>query len=170
MLSVFKSKNTIFNIEILTIIAVIAIIASLIADKRKTREGIKKGLIMFVKILPAILSVLILISIVLSLLPNELILEYLGEGAGITGFIFAAIAGSVALIPGFIAYPLAGMLVDTGVSYPVIAVFITTLMMVGIMTLPIEVKFFGLRVSLLRNTFYFLAALIIGFIIGLFYL
>lgn len=155
--------------EILTIIAVIAIIASLIADLRKTWEGINKGLMMFVKILPAILSVLILVSIFLYLLPNEIIVEYLGEDAGLTGYVFAAIAGSIALIPGFIAYPLAGILVKTGVSYPVIAVFITTLMMVGILTLPVEIKYFGIRVSLLRNTLYFLGALIVGFLIGLFY-
>lgn len=155
--------------EILTIIAVIAFIASLIADLRKTWEGINKGLMMFVKILPAILSVLILVSIFLYLLPNEIIVEYLGEDAGLTGYVFAAIAGSIALIPGFIAYPLAGILVKTGVSYPVIAVFITTLMMVGILTLPVEIKYFGIRVSLLRNTLYFLGALIVGFLIGLFY-
>lgn len=156
--------------EILAIIAAIAIIASLIADLRKTWNGMKKGLVMFVKILPAILSVLILVSIFLYLIPNELIVEYLGEDAGLTGYVFAAIAGSIALIPGFIAYPLAGILVKTGVSYPVIAVFITTLMMVGILTLPVEIKFFGIRVSLLRNTLYFLGALIVGFLIGLFYI
>lgn len=156
--------------EILTIIALIAIITSLIADLRKTWTGIKKGLVMFVKILPAILSVLILVSIFLYLIPNELIVEYLGEDAGLTGYVFAAIAGSIALIPGFIAYPLAGILVKTGVSYPVIAVFITTLMMVGILTLPVEIKFFGIRVSLLRNTLYFLGALIVGLLIGLFYI
>lgn len=156
--------------EILTILAAIAIIASLIADRRKTWKGMKIGLTMFVKILPAILSVLILVSIFLYMLPNEIIVTYLGKDAGLTGYVFAAIAGSIALIPGFIAYPLAGILVKTGVSYPVIAVFITTLMMVGILTLPVEIKFFGVRVSLIRNAFYFLGALIIGFLIGLFYI
>ncbi|MGZ2369603.1 hypothetical protein ACXR6G_07435 [Ancylomarina sp. YFZ004] len=156
--------------EILTIIAVIAIIASLIADRRKTWIGIKKGLVMFVKILPSIVSVLILVSVLLHLLPNELIVEYLGEDAGFTGYVFAAIAGSIALIPGFIAYPLAGILVKTGVSYPVIAVFITTLMMVGILTLPVEIKYFGIRISLIRNILYFFGALIVGFLIGLFYI
>lgn len=156
--------------EILSIIALLAIIASLIADKRKTWIGVKKGLVMFVKILPAIVSVLILVSIILYLMPNELIVKYLGEDAGFTGYVFAAIAGSIALIPGFIAYPLAGILLKTGVSYPVIAVFITTLMMVGILTLPIEIKFFGVRVSLIRNALYFSGALIIGSLIGLFYI
>lgn len=156
--------------EILIIIAAIAIIASLVADRRKTWEGTKRGLLMFVKIAPAILSVLILVSIVLFLVPNEIIVKYLGEDAGLAGYLFAAVAGSVALIPGFIAFPLAGVLVKTGVGYPVIAVFITTLMMVGILTLPVEIKFFGTRVSLIRNAFYLAGALIIGFLIGLFYL
>lgn len=155
--------------KILTIIAVVAIIASLIADRNKTWVGIKKGTLMFVKILPSILSVLILVSIVLNFLPNELIVKYLGEDAGFTGYVFAAMAGSIALIPGFIAYPLSGILVNTGVSYPVIAVFITTLMMVGILTLPIEIKFFGVRVSIIRNTLYFIGAIIIGSLTGLFY-
>ena len=156
--------------EILTIIAVIAIIASLIADRRKTWIGIKKGIVMFVKILPSIVTVLILVSVILLLLPNELIVKYLGEDAGFTGYVFAAIAGSIALIPGYIAYPLAGILVKTGVSYPVISVFITTLMMVGILTLPVEIKYFGIRISLIRNTLFFFGALIVGFLISLFYI
>lgn len=156
--------------EILIIIAVISIIASFIADRNKTWIGIKKGILMFLKILPAIVSVLILVSIILYLLPNELIVKYLGKDAGFTGYVFAAIAGSIALIPGFIAYPLSGILVKSGVSYPVIAVFITTLMMVGILTLPVEIKFFGTRVAIIRNTLYFFGALIIGALIGLFYI
>ncbi|MGF1587296.1 MAG: hypothetical protein ACFCUM_18400 [Bacteroidales bacterium] len=156
--------------EILTITAIMAIFTSLITDKRKTWKGIKNGLVMFAKIIPAILSVLVLVSVTLYLLPHELIIKYLGEDAGYTGYVFAAIAGSIALIPGFIAYPLAGLLVRTGVSYPVIAVFITTLMMVGILTLPMEIKYFGLRISLIRNTLYLIGALIVGSVIGLFYI
>ncbi|MBP7902537.1 MAG: hypothetical protein KA015_06955, partial [Spirochaetes bacterium] len=70
--------------------------------------------------------------------------------------------GSIALIPGFVAYPMAGVLVKNGVSYPVISVFITTLMMVGILTLPIEKKFFGWKVSITRNILSFIAAVAIG--------
>lgn len=156
--------------QFLILITLIAIAASLIADRRKTWQGVLTGLKMFVKLLPAILAVLVLVSIALYLLPNELIVEYLGEKAGIAGYLIAALTGSIALIPGFIAYPLAGILVKTGVRYPVIAVFMTTLMMVGILTLPLEINYFGMRVSLVRNFLFLLAALLIGGIIGLFYL
>jgi len=154
---------------ILLIITGICLIISYIADRNKTWKGIKKGLKMFLNILPVIFSVIILISVVLSLLPNELIVHYLGKDAGFMGYVFGALIGSIALIPGFIAYPLAGILVKNGVSYPVIAVFITTLMMVGILTLPIEIKYFGVKTAVLRNVLYFIGALLIGIIIGLIY-
>jgi uncharacterized membrane protein YraQ (UPF0718 family) len=124
---------------------------------------------MFLNISPVIISVLILVSIVLFLLPNEVIVKHLGEEAGFLGYFFAAIIGSVALIPGFIAYPLAGLLVKNGVSYPVISVFVTTLMMVGILTFPIEMKYFGFKTTLIRNTLYFVGAIIIGVLIGFIY-
>ncbi|MGB9696549.1 MAG: permease [Ignavibacteria bacterium] len=124
---------------------------------------------MFLNLLPVILVVLILVSIFLFFLPNEIIVLYLGNDAGFIGYLIAAIIGSIALIPGFIAYPLAGILLKNGVSYPVIATFITTLMMVGVLTLPIEIKYFGVRTAILRNVLYFVGTIFIGIFIGLFY-
>ena len=155
--------------EILIAITAICLIFSFIADRKKTLMGLKKGMKMFLNILPAILSVLILVSVFLFFLPNETIIRFMGKDAGFTGYLIAALIGSIALIPGFIAYPLAGILVKNGVSYPVIAVFITTLMMVGVLTLPIEIKYFGVRTAILRNVLYFIGALIIGIAIGLVY-
>lgn len=142
---------------------------SLIKDRQKTWKGIKKGLKMFLNLAPTILLVLAMVSILLFFLPNELIVKYLGEDASWAGYGIAAVVGSLALIPGFIAYPLSGALTQSGVAYPVIAVFITTLMMVGILTLPIEIKFFGLKTSLLRNLLFLIGALIIGFFTGIIY-
>ena len=48
----------------------------------------------------------------------------------------AAVIGCITLIPGFIAFPLAASLRDAGAGYAQIAIFISTLMMVGIATLP----------------------------------
>ncbi len=155
--------------EVLIIIAVICLIISIFSDREKTWLGIKRGLKMFLNLLPVILVVLILVSIFLFFLPNETIVRYLGNDAGFIGYIIAAIIGSISLIPGYIAYPLAGILLKNGVSYPVIAVFITTLMMVGVLTLPIEIKYFGVRTAILRNVLYFIGAIFIGIFIGLFY-
>jgi len=152
---------------VLIVLTVVCIILSFIFDKQKTKMGFKKGMKMFLNLLPVILVLIIVISIVLFFLPNEVIVHYLGKGAGFLSYVIAALIGSIALIPGFIAYPLSGILVKSGVSYSVIAVFITTLMMVGILTLPLEAKYFGLKIAIIRNSLYFVGALIIGLIIGL---
>lgn len=149
-------------------LTLIALVLSLLADRRKTWAGIKKGLRMFINLLPALLNILILVSIFLYLLPKETLIKWLGHDSGWLGMAIAALLGSISLIPGFIAYPLGGILLKNGVSYRVIAVFITTLMMVGVLTLPLEAKYFGLKVSILRNALSFIGALLIGIVIGVF--
>jgi len=146
----------------LTIFTTVLVIISFIIDRKKTIKGIQKGLKQFLKILPTLLSVIIIISIVLFFVSDKFLMEYLGKEAGLGAYISAAAIGSVSLLPGFIAYPLAGILVQSGVSYSVIAVFITTLMMVGILTIPIEARYFGLKTTIIRNTLSFIGAIIVG--------
>ena len=151
---------------ILIIFTIICIIISFILDRKKTLSGIKKGLKMFLNILPTLFTILILVSILLFLTPKEVLTKWLGKESGAFGMIIAAIIGSISLIPGFIAFPLGAILIKNGVSYSVIAVFVTTLMMVGIVTLPLESKYFGWKVSITRNIFSFIGAIIIGLAIG----
>jgi len=153
--------------RLLIILTLICLCISFFASRGKTVMGIKKGFTMFIRLLPTLLLMLALVSIVLFLIPRETMAKYMGEGSGIKGWITAAIFGSVALIPGFIAYPLCGILIQSGVAYSVIAVFITTLMMTGFLTLPVEVKFFGWKVSVIRNLVSLAAALLIGLVMGL---
>ena len=154
--------------KILLSLTFMLLIISFFSDRKKTVSGIKKGFKMFLGILPTILNVLILVSIFLYLVPKETLIRLLGKDSGIIGVMIAAILGSVSLIPGFIAYPLAGILLKSGVAYSVVAVFITTLMMVGVLTLPLEAKYFGMKVSLIRNALSFIGAVIIGLVIGIF--
>ncbi len=140
---------------------------SFIANRKKTIIGIRKGLKQFLAILPTLLSVIILISVVLYFVSDELLMEYMGEKAGWGAYFAAALIGSVSILPGFIAYPLSGILVQTGVSLSVIAVFITTLKMVGILTIPIEKRYFGLKVAIIRNLLSFVGAIVVGAIMAL---
>jgi uncharacterized membrane protein YraQ (UPF0718 family) len=153
---------------VLIIITFLALIASVLADRRKTLAGLIKGYKMFLGILPMLLNVLILVSIALYLVPKETLVKWLGANSGMAGYAIAAVIGSIALIPGFVAFPMAAMLLKSGVGYAVVAVFITTLMMVGILTLPLEIKYFGKKAAFLRNGLSFVGALLIGLLIGIF--
>lgn len=150
------------------LVTVVSVFSSFVLDKQKTLQGMKKGVKMFIGILPALLQILLAVSIVLWLFPKETISAFLDQGSGVMSFLVAGLLGSIALIPGFIAYPLAGVLHKSGVSYQILAVFITTLMMVGVVTLPLEAKYFGWRATLMRNGLSFIAAFIIGFLMRLF--
>ena len=153
----------------LYIIAGVALLISFIASREKTIRALKIAFARFVKILPAFLVMLVLVSIVLFLVPDELISDYLGTDNMLIGVLLAAVLGSITLMPGFIAFPLSGILLQKGVAYTVIATFTTTLMMVGVVTFPIEKAYFGVRVAVLRNVIGLLIALCVAVVIGIYY-
>lgn len=140
---------------------------SLIFSREKTQKALKTGGLMFLNLLPSFLSILMLVAVVLFALGPETLQSWMGESSGPWAFVIAAVSGSIAMIPGFVAYPMAAVLVKNGISYPVVGVFITTLMMVGILTLPLEKKFFGLKLALVRNGLSFLGALVVGGLLAL---
>ena len=112
---------------------------------------------------------LILVSIILFLIPDEIILKYLGDENKFVGIILASFFGSITLMPGFIAFPLCGILLKKGVTYMVLSAFTTTLMMVGILTYPIEKAYFGIRVTIIRNMFSFFIAIVVALMTGIFF-
>jgi len=79
------------------------------------------------------------------------------------------IIGSITMMPGFIAYPLAGILVSRGVNYMVVAAFITTLMLVGVATYPVEKEYFGIKATVWRNIAGFIISAIIAVATGILY-
>jgi uncharacterized membrane protein YraQ (UPF0718 family) len=157
------SSNAIIFISLSVVLSAV----SFILDRKKTLAGFKRGWKMFRNVLFPFLGILILVSVLLYFIPPDVISKYLGAKSGVLGFAIAALVGSITLIPGFISYPIAAGLVQGGASYAVVATFMTTLMMVGVVTLPLEIKYFGKRVSITRNALNFGAALIIGLAVGL---
>jgi len=131
--------------------------------------AIKIAVKKFVNILSAFLIMLILVSVVLFLIPDKVISNYLGNSDKFIGMIFASFFGSITLMPGFIAFPLCGILLKKGVPYMVLSAFTTTLMMVGVLTYPIEKEYFGMRVTVIRNTISFFIAIIVALMTGIFF-
>ena len=150
----------------ITLCAVLSLVSFLL-DREKTLVGFKRGWKMFKNVLLPFLNILIFISVVLYFIPPSVISNYLGANSGVLGFSIAALVGSVTLIPGFISYPIAAGLIQQGASYAVVATFMTTLMMVGVVTLPLEIRYFGRRVAITRNVLNFFAAVAIGLLVGL---
>lgn len=145
----------------------IALVVSFIADRNKTYRAIKIAFKKFTNILPAFTAMLVLVSVILGLVPESLIVHYLGKSNMFKGVLMASFFGSITLMPGFIAFPLCGILLKEGVTYTVISAFTTTMMMVGIVTFPIEKSYFGWKVAVMRNALSLFIALIVAVITGI---
>jgi uncharacterized membrane protein YraQ (UPF0718 family) len=148
-------------------LAIVLLFLSFIKDKKKTKMALKKAWKAFEKILPEFLVVILLVGLLLAILDPETISKIIGAESGWFGVILAGIIGAVTLIPGFVAFPTAAILLENGAGYMQIAAFVSTLMMVGIITLPVEVKYFGKKISILRNILAFLFSFLVAFIIGM---
>jgi uncharacterized membrane protein YraQ (UPF0718 family) len=135
-------------------------------DRGKTKAALKKAWKSFENILPQLLSILLIIGLALAVLSPETINRLLGTQSGLWGVLAAALIGAITLIPGFVAFPLAAALLKGGAGYMQIAAFVSSLMMVGIVTLPAEYKVFGKRATLIRNVSAFIFSLAAAFAIG----
>lgn len=135
-------------------------------DLTKTKKALKKAYKSFMNILPQILSILTLVGLLLAWVQPSLILRLIGEESGFLGVFLAATIGGITLIPGFISFPLAAMLLESGAGYIQIGAFISTLMMVGFMTMPMEIKYFGKKGTFIRNGAAYMFAFVVALWIG----
>lgn len=148
-------------------LAITLLILSFIKDKKKTKMALKKAWKAFENILPEFLVVILLVGFLLAVLNPETISKIIGSKSGWFGVNLAAIIGSITLIPGFVAFPTAAILLENGAGYMQIAAFVSTLMMVGVITIPVEIKYFGKKISILRNVLAFFFSFVVALIIGM---
>jgi uncharacterized membrane protein YraQ (UPF0718 family) len=148
-------------------VAVLALLASAAVDRTRTGEALRIALRRFATILPPFVAMLSLASLVLTAISPERVSVWVSGEHLLASTGIAALIGSVALIPGFISFPLAGILLSKGVPYMVLAAFTVTLMLVGVATFPVERAYFGSAVAIVRNVVCFAIALLVALAIGL---
>ena len=151
---------------ILYSIAIILLIISLIKDKSKTKEAIILGLKSFENILPQFLCIIISVGILLSFFTTDTISKILGNSSGFWGIILADIIGAIAMMPTFVAFSLGNTLLLNGAGYSQVGALVSSLVLIGLMTFPLEAKYIGKRAALLRNLIAFLFSIIVGIILG----
>lgn len=143
------------------------LLLSWVKDADRTALALARARRTFLSILSPLITVLLLVALALTALPPELLLKIMGEESGLGGVLAASIAGSVTLVPGFAAFPMGKMLLENGAGIAQIGVLISTLMMVGAVTLPLERALFGWRASLARNLLAYGHSLLVGLVLWL---
>ncbi|KXL53537.1 putative permease [Anaerotignum neopropionicum] len=148
-------------------IAMVFLTISFRKDKGKTRIALKKAWKSFENLLPQLFSVLLIVGLMLSVMNADVISKIIGGDSGLVGVAIAAVVGAITLIPPYVAFPTAAMLLQNGAGYMQIGTFVSALMMVGIATMPVEIKYFGKKMTILRNVCAFIFSFFVGFIIKL---
>ncbi|MFW6025966.1 MAG: permease [Candidatus Woesearchaeota archaeon] len=151
---------------IINLIALILLLYSYLKNKKKTKMALKKALIKGLKLAPQIIMIIVVIGFIFAFIPPDLIRNYLGGEFNLLQVVVSAAFGAVMMIPSLIALPLAGSLIEGGASYTPVAAFITTLTMVGFVTIPIELKELGKKITIYRNILALIFSIIIAALIG----
>ncbi|MCK5736981.1 MAG: hypothetical protein KAH21_10905 [Spirochaetaceae bacterium] len=155
------------TVLIMIIIAAGFLLFSVLKSREKTKESVKivKGL--FANTFIDVIGIMAIVGLLLALLPPELIKSLLGGDSVTLSTVYGALIGTITIMPAFIAFPLSKALYLSGAYLVAIAAFLTTLTMVGVATLPIEIKHFGKKFTITRNVISFFMALGIAFGMGL---
>jgi uncharacterized membrane protein YraQ (UPF0718 family) len=135
------------------------------ANPANTKKSLRKAWNSFCNVLPALAAMLLLVSIMIALLPERVIAALIGEESGFFGQFLASLVGSATLIPAFVAFPMAKVLMEHGAGVAQMAVFVSTLMMVGVATAPLEASFFGWRATVLRNGMAYIYSFVVGYVV-----
>ncbi len=152
---------------ILYSLCIALLVISFIKDRDKTKQALLDAFKQFFGIYGFLFLMIVALSILFCFMKEERIIALLGREPTVLNITLASLLGSVAAIPGFIAFPLAGVLKSLGVSWSVIAAFTNSLMLVGVLTFPLERRFLGTKLALLRNIISFIITIIIAIITGL---
>lgn len=104
------------------------LIISYSKDQMKTRKALKKAWKAFENILPQFLGIIMLVGILMAIFNAEFISRIIGSSSGWLGVILSSIVGAVTIIPGFIAFPTAKLLLDAGAGYMQIGDFVSSLL------------------------------------------
>lgn len=152
---------------IIWVTTLIVLLISYRKDKKRTYQSLNKSLVSLKNLSPGLLGMISFVGLVLAAVPEDDLVR-LFNIRGVWGFILPSIIGAIVTIPGPIAFPLASSLLNMGAAPAVLASFITTLTMVGLVSSPLEISYFGIRFVVMRQALSFVAAIAIGLIMGAF--
>lgn len=138
-----------------------------VKNKEKGLQALKVGSQTILGMLPLILIIIGGIGLFTTSLSPENITKYLGERAGISGFIFVSLFSSLMQIPGIIAFPIAATLLKSGAAISVVAVFAGASTMASVFTFPIEIRYLGKKFAVIRILLTYVVCVIVGILTGI---
>ncbi len=135
-----------------------------IKDRNKLKKSAKKGIKTFFKNSIRIFSIFIIIGILQNFLTKENVSSFLLKFKGIKGIIAGLFTGAIMMGPVASGYPIADYVKENGGSVGLISSFLTSWVLLGIISISMEFKNLGKKFTILRNLFSIIIILLISLI------
>lgn len=152
--------------DIYLVVAGALLALSTIKNRKKTLAALITSGKVTLQVLPVLFFIFVLMGTIEAFVSKNTIAHLLGMGSGVRGILLAEIVGSVALIEPAAVFPFSGYLRTNGATYGTLAAFVLSAILIGIATLPLEIKLFGPRFTLTRNLLTFAIIFFLAIFIG----
>jgi len=140
------------------------LILFMIFDYSKSLESIKVSAGLFVKVLPSLLSVFVLMIIFNLFIAPESLAKYLGKESGIKAWLIAAFAGIISTGPIYLWFPMLKQLKNHGTREGVIATFLYD-RAIKPPLIPLMIYYFGIMFTVILTIVMFFISIIQGYIV-----
>lgn len=122
----------------------------------------KDNFLQMLSVLPPIMLILGLIDEWIS---RESMMKYMGEGSNILGIILSILMAAFAAGPMYAAFPFAAVLINKGVKFSNIIIFMNSWCVIKISTLLFEISSLGLKFTLYRLIIDFIGVITMGYLV-----
>ena len=111
------------TVVFINLFALACLVFALVKDRAKAKRSLVVAVKSFVRILPAVLLIIVVIGLFLSFAPPERVARFIGEQAGVAEILAVSAAGAVLHIPAITSFPLAAFLLQRGAAIASVAAF-----------------------------------------------
>jgi uncharacterized membrane protein YraQ (UPF0718 family) len=130
--------------------AALLVVAVLAVARGVFLEGMRGAGSSFVRLLPMLVLAFLLAGLTEAILPRGFVERWLSEDSGVRGYLLAWAAGALTPAGGVVGLPLAASLLSAGAGAGVLVTYLTSLAVLPIIRLPMELGIYGARLALLR--------------------
>jgi uncharacterized protein len=149
---------------VMGVLATVLLVLGWTRGQGESLAGLRMAGGMLWQIIPLLIFAFIVAGMVQSLIPQELISRWVGEGSGWRGIFLGSLAGGLAPGGPFVSLPIAAGLVRSGASVGTMVAFLTGWSLWAFARLPMEVGILGWRLTLIRLASVFIFPPLAGFI------
>ncbi|SJZ53100.1 permease [Selenihalanaerobacter shriftii] len=135
---------------IMAIISVVLFIIAYLKGDQLHIKGLKVSSNMLIKTAPLLIVAFILAGLIQVLIPQELIVEWLGAEAGVKGILIGWFAGLVTPGGPYVAFPLAVSIFKSGASLMAVITYVVAWSIWNISSLTFEVALIGPKFTVIR--------------------